>query len=102
MIPGLGKSSAGGNGNSLQFYWASLVAQMVKNLSAMQETQVRSRSWEDPLEKGIPVLLHRIFHGQGSLADYSPWEHEKSDVTEQQTHTFEQICSGFDLCFSDN
>ena len=32
---------------------ASLVAQMVKNLPAMQETQVRSLSWEDPLEEGI-------------------------------------------------
>ena len=32
--------------------WASLVAQMVKNLPAMQETWVRSLDWEDPLEKG--------------------------------------------------
>ena len=32
---------------------ASLVAQMVKNLSAMRETWVRSLGWEDPLEKGI-------------------------------------------------
>ena len=31
--------------------WASLVAQTVKRLSAMQETQVRSLGWEDPLEK---------------------------------------------------
>ena len=33
--------------------WASLVAQMVKNLPAMQETRVRSLSQEDPLEKGL-------------------------------------------------
>ena len=32
-------------------YWASLVAQMVKHLPAMRETQVRSLGWEDPLEK---------------------------------------------------
>ena len=32
--------------------WASLVAQLVKNLLAMQETWVQSLSWEDPLEKG--------------------------------------------------
>ena len=32
---------------------ASLVAQMVKNLPAMQETQVPSPGWEDPLEKGM-------------------------------------------------
>ena len=33
--------------------WASLVAQMVKNLPGMQETGVRSLSREDPLEKGM-------------------------------------------------
>ena len=33
------------------FFWASLVAQSVKNLPAVQETQVRSLGWEDPLEK---------------------------------------------------
>ena len=32
-------------------FGASLVAQMVKNLPAMQETRVRSLGWEDPLEK---------------------------------------------------
>ena len=30
-----------------------VVTQMVKNLPTMQETQVQSLSWEDPLEKGI-------------------------------------------------
>ena len=33
------------------FIWASLVAQSVKNLPAVQETQVQSLGWEDPLEK---------------------------------------------------
>ena len=53
---------------------ASLVAQMVKNLPAMQETRVRSLDWEDPLEKGMatPVFLPGESHGQRSLADYSP------------------------------
>ena len=32
-------------------FWASLVAQMVKHLSAMQDTWVQSLDWEDPLEK---------------------------------------------------
>ena len=32
--------------------WASLVAQLVKNLPAMQETWIRSLGWGDPLEKG--------------------------------------------------
>ena len=34
------------------FYWASLVAQLVKNLPATRETWVQSLGWEDPLEKG--------------------------------------------------
>ena len=36
-----------------QYSWASLVAQLVKNPPAMQETWVRSLGWEDPLEKGM-------------------------------------------------
>ena len=39
------------------FYGASLVAQMVKNLPAMQETRVRSLDWEDLLEKGMASIL---------------------------------------------
>ena len=35
------------------YTWASLVAKLVKNLSALQETQVQSLSQEDPLEKGM-------------------------------------------------
>ena len=37
---------------ALQYSWASLVAQLVKNLPAMRETWVQSLGWEDPLEKG--------------------------------------------------
>ena len=33
--------------------WSSLVAQTVRNPPAMQETQVQSLGWEDPLEKGL-------------------------------------------------
>ena len=33
--------------------WISLVAQMIKNLPAVQETRVRSLGWEDPLEEGM-------------------------------------------------
>ena len=51
-IPGLGRSAGEGIGYPLQYSLASLVAQMVKNLSAMQETWVQSLGWEDPLEKG--------------------------------------------------
>ena len=51
-IPGLGRSSREGIGYPLQYSWASLVVQLVKNLPAMWETWVRSLGWEDPLEKG--------------------------------------------------
>ena len=51
-IPRSGRSSGEGIGYPLQYCWASLVAQLVKNLSTMQETWVRSLGWEDSLEKG--------------------------------------------------
>ena len=56
--------------------WASLVAQMVEKLPAMQETGVRSLGREDSLEKGMatPVFLPGEFHGQRSLAGHSPWD----------------------------
>ena len=51
-IPGLGRSAGEGIGYPLQYSWASLVAQLVKNLPAVWETWVQSLGWEDPLEKG--------------------------------------------------
>ena len=51
-IPGSGRSTGEGIGYTLQYSWASLVAQLVKNLPTMQETLVQSLGWEDPLEKG--------------------------------------------------
>ena len=48
---------------------ASLVAQLVKNLPAVQETQVRFLGWEDPLEK--EMATH-----SGILALEIPWSQE--------------------------
>ena len=63
-IPGSGRSAVKGIGHPLQCSWASLVAQLVKNQPAMQETWVQSLSWEDPLEKGrathASILAWRI------------------------------------------
>ena len=53
MIPGSGRSLREGLGYPLQYSWASLVAQMVKNPPARWETWVRSLGQEDPLEKGM-------------------------------------------------
>ena len=52
MISGSGRSSGEDLGYLLQYFWASLMAQLVKNLPEMQETWVQSLGWEDPLEKG--------------------------------------------------
>ena len=51
-IPGLGRSPGERIGYPLQHSWATLVAQLVKNLPAMGETWVQSLGWEDPQEKG--------------------------------------------------
>ena len=53
MILGLESSPGEGIGYLLQYSWASLVAHMVKNPPAMQETWIRSLGWEDSLEKGV-------------------------------------------------
>ena len=52
LFPGLGRSAGEGIDYLLHYSWASLVAQLVKNLPAMWETWVPSLGWEDPLEKG--------------------------------------------------
>ena len=80
LIPGSGRSTGEGIGYPLQYTWASLVAQLVKNLPTMWETWVRSLGWEHPLEKErlpTPVFWPGEFHGQ-----YSPWDHKELDMTE--------------------
>ena len=81
-IPGSGRSAGEGIGYPLQYSWASLVAQLVKNLPLMRETWVWSLGWEDPLEEGkgypTPVFWPGEFHGL-----YSPWGCKESDMTEQ-------------------
>ena len=69
-IPGLGRSPGEGVGYPLEYSWASLVAQFVKNLPAMRETWVRSLGWEDPLEEGMAnhssILAWRIPMDRGA------------------------------------
>ena len=52
MIPGSGRAAGEGIGYPLQYFWASLVAQLIKNQPAMWETWLQSLDWEGPLEKG--------------------------------------------------
>ena len=63
-IPGSGRSTGEGIVYPFQYSWASLVAQLVKNLPAVRETWVPPRNWEDLLEKGTAthssILAWRI------------------------------------------
>ena len=68
-IPGSGRSAGEGIGYPLQYSWASLGAQLVKNLPTMQETYVRSLGWEDLLEEGMAT--HSVF-----LPGEFPWTEE--------------------------
>ena len=67
------------------------MAQRIKTLPAMQETQVGPLGQEDPLEKEwqlVPVFLPRESHGQRSLADWSSWGGKELDTTERLTLLF--------------
>ena len=68
--PGWERSPGEGIGYPLQYSWASLMAQIVKNPFAMWETWVRSLGWEDPLEKGLlthsSILTWRIPMDRGA------------------------------------
>ena len=72
------------------------MTQIVKNLPAMQETQVGSLGWEDPLEKewlSAPVFLPAEFHGERNLMGYTPWGHKDLDTTkwEKDGETVETV-----------
>ena len=75
-VPGLGRFARDGIDYPLQYSWASLVAQLIKNPPAMRETWVQSLGWEDPLEKGkathSSIVAWRI-----------PWSQKESDTTER-------------------
>ena len=79
------KNGAGGiNLPDFRLYYkgASLVAQTVKRLSAMQETWVHSPGWEDPWRRKwqpTPVFLPGKSHGPRSLVGYGPWGRKESE-----------------------
>ena len=70
-IPGSGRSAGEGIDYPLQYSWASLVAQLVKNLPAMQETWVGKISWRRE-RLPTPVFWPGECHGL-----YSPWDHKE-------------------------
>ena len=82
-IPGLGNSPGEGIGYPLQYSWASLVAQMVKNLPAIWETWVQSLGWEDPLEEGMAT--HSSILAQRTAMDRGTWWATVHGVIRSQT-----------------
>ena len=85
-----------GIGYPLQYSWAFLIAQLIKNPPAMWETWVRSLGWEDPLEKGkathfqysglensMDCIVRGVAKSQTQLSDFhSPFHHFTDEDTE--------------------
>ena len=105
-IPGLGRAPGGGRGNPLQYSWASLVAQMVKNPPAMQETWVQSLGWEHSFPgegNGYPLqysclensmdrgawwaTVHGVSMSQTQLSDFTFTFHFHALEKEMATHS---------------
>jgi len=90
LIPGSGRSARKGIGHSLQYLWASLVTQLVKNspeILPARPAWVPYLSWEDPLEKGKAtypsILARRIPMDRGAWWATAHWGHKELDMTEQ-------------------
>ena len=86
LIAGSGRSPGGGHGNSLQYSWASLVSQTVKNPPAVRETWVLSLGLEDSLEEGRAthscILAWRIPMDRGAWQATVHSVTKRSGVTE--------------------
>ena len=85
-IPGSGRFPEESTGFPLQYSWASLVSQIVKNLPGMWNTWVWSLGWEDPLEEGMithsSILAWRIPRYRGAWQATVPRRCKESDTTE--------------------
>ena len=98
MIPGWEKFTGEGIGYRLQYSWASLVAQLVKNPPAMRETLVGSLGWEVPLEQGkayplqfsglenfVDCIVHGVSMSRTRLIDFHFWD--RSSITLLSHHS---------------
>ena len=100
MIFESGRSTGERIGYPLQYSWASLVAQTVKNPPAMRETWAQSLGWEDSPGggHGNPLQYSCLEkpHGQRSLVGYSPWS-AKSQTRQATGHTHTVLRCSFSL-----
>ena len=83
----------------LSYQWASLVAQMIKNLPTIWETQIHALVWEDVLENLTLTLIFFLWQGVAThssilawriprtekLAGSSPWDCKQLNMTERLT-----------------
>ena len=88
-IPGLERLPGEGIGYPLQYSWASVMAQSVKNPFTMQETWVGKIPWRRAWQP-TPVFLPGEFYGQKNLADCGPWSRKESDMTERLSTAHER------------
>ena len=96
LIPGLGRSAAEGTAYPLQYSWAFLVAQPVKNSPAVGI--IGFSHWVGKIPWKMEWLPTSIFrpgksHGQRSLAGYSPWSHRVWHNWATFTFTFHTLNS---------
>ena len=82
-IPGSGSFRGEGKGYLLQYSWASLVTQMVKDLPAMWETWVQSLGWEDSPGERNGYPLH--YSDMENSLDRGPWQAIVHGVAESWT-----------------
>ena len=88
-IPGSGRSTGEEIGYPLQYSWASLVAQLVKNPPAVWKTWIQSLGWKDSWRRErlpTPVLWPGEFHELHSL-----WGHKELDTSERLSLHSEKI-----------
>ena len=79
------------NSNSSNGRWASRVAQLVKDLPAVQETRFNPWVGKIPWRRkwlSTPVFLPGESHGQRSLVGYSPCTHKELDTSDRVTNAF--------------
>ena len=72
-IPGSGRFTGEGLGYPLKCSWVSLVAQLVKNLPAVQETWVQPLGWEDLLEEGLATYYSILAWRIPWAMEPAPW-----------------------------
>ena len=97
LILGLGRLPGEGIGYLFQYSWASLVAQIVKNLPAMWETWAQTLCWEDLLGKGL--VTHSSILAWRILMDRGAWWATVHGVAKNWTLLSDKAQHSSSLCF---